>query len=454
MEDISIFILLAGIVGIGVIFVYYIFKTYIKPKKVEELAEMVQKGQLAPAIKKLQQLLEQNDRDPYIHYLLAEAYFKQNNVQQATLEYKQVLKIGKFSSRLKEEFIRNRLAKIYMNNKNLDEAKKEFLILTKLDPTNGHNFFMVGKLFDDAGLYDKALPYYKQAVKIDPKNSDALIQLGIIEYNTGNINDARRDLTEGINIDPKNYKAHYYLGLTLKNQKDYEAALKELEIAIKDETIRASGYLARGMCFLERDMYQKSKVEFERGLGFATKSSEIELKLRYFLGMAAENMRDFHTAISNWERIIDVNPKYRDVPAKLKAYEEFRTDDSIKDFMIASPGKFESISKQIVEALELTVIDINVLNDSTIHALATENLENKSRNTKRMNELIYVYRVTDPIPERLVRQMHEDMKSKSASKGYFIVASEFTKTAQMYCESRPIELYDRSQLIKLLRGII
>ncbi len=453
MEDISVFILLGGIVGIGGIFVYYIFKTYVKPKKIEELAEMVQKGQLAPAIKKLQSLLEQNDRDPFIHYLLAEAYYKQNNLQQAVLEYKQVIKIGKFTSRLKEETIRSRLAGIYMANKNLEEAKKEYLILTKLDPTNGDHFYKVGKLFDDAGMFDKALPYYKQSVKIDPKNANALIQLGIIEYNTGNINDARKDLGDGLTLDPKNFKAHYYMGLTLKSQKDYESALKELEIAIKDDSIRASGYLARGMCFLERDMYQKSKVEFERGLGFATKSSEVELKLRYFLSIAAENMRDFHTAISNWERIMDINPKYKDVAQKLKDYEEFRTDDSIKDFMIASPGKFEAIARQIIEALELTIIDINMVNDSAIHALATETLESKGRSTKRMNQLVYLYRLTDPVPERMVRQMHEDMKSKGASKGFFLVASQFTKTAQMYCESRPIELVDRGGLIKLLRGI-
>ncbi len=452
MEDIISLILILGIAGIVILFGFYIFKTYVIPKKVEELSEMLKEGQLGPAIKKLQKMLEENDRDPYIHFLLAEAYNMQKNYQQALLEYKQVLKIGKFDSKVREEVVRSRLAKLYMQNRNLEEAKKEYLILTKLDPTNGDNFYQVGLLFENAGFGDKALPYYKSAVKVSRNHAEAFYHIGILEYNINNIQEAKVALTEAVKLNPQLYGAHYYLGLCLKNQKDYEWALKEFDVALKDDTLKSRAYLARGLCFLEKEQYQQAMAEFEKGLAITPKSSEMELHLRYNISICAERRRDFHTAIANWERIYDVNPKYKDVADKLKTYEEFRTDDAIKDFMIASPGKFEQISRKIIESMELSILDLQVVNDSEVHILATET-EGNWRNSKRSNRLIYLFRTTDPIPEKALRQMHEEMRSKGATRGMAMTTSEFSQQAQLFCQSRPIELKDKKEFIAYLRAI-
>lgn len=452
MEDIVSLILIGGIGGIFILFVVYIFKTYVVPKKIEEIAEMLKNGQTGIAIKKLQKMLEENDRDPYIHFLLAEAYNKENNIQQALLEYRQVLKIGKFDSRVREETVRSRLAKIYLQTKNLEEAKKEFLILTKLDPTNADNYYQVGLLFENAGLGEKALPYFKSAVKIQKNHADAHYHIGVLEYNINNIPEAKLALTEAVRLNPQHYAAHYYLGLCLKNQKDYDWALKEFDLAAKDENLRTRAYLGKGLCYLEKEQYQQAMGEFEKGLVLAPKSSEMELQLRYYLSICAEKRRDFHTAIANWERIYDVNPKFKDVAEKLKTYEEYRTDDAIKDFMIASPGKFEQVSRRIVEAMNLSVLDLQVISDSEVHILATET-EGNWRNTKRTNRLIYIFRTTEPVPEKALRQMHEDMRSKGAIRGMALTTSEFTQQAQLFSQSRPIELKDKKEFIALLRAI-
>lgn len=452
MDDIITLILITAILGVVGIFSVYVFKTYVMPRKVEELADMMKAGNLGPAIKRLQKMLEENDRDPYIHFLLAEAYRAQKKFQQATLEYKQVLKIGKFGGKVKEEAVRSRLAKIYLQNKSLEEAKKEFLILTKLDPSNADNFYQVGLLFENAGLSEKAHPYYKQAVKANANHADAHFHLGVIEYNLSNISEAKLSLSEAVKRNPNLYSAHYYLGLCLKNQKDYDWAIKELDIALKDESLKPKAYLAKGLCYMERDSLQNAISDLEKGIAVAPKSSEIELNLRYFLAACAERKRDFHMAIANWERIIDVNPKYKDVNDKLKTYEEFRTDDTIKDFMIASPGKFEQTSRAVIEKLELNIIDLQVVSDSEVHASATE-MEGNWRSNKRTSKLVYLFRTTDPISEKHLRQLHEEMRSLGAPRAMCMTTSDFSSQATIFCQSRPIELIDKKQLIQLLRGI-
>jgi len=396
-------------------------------------------------------MVEQNDRDPTAHFYLAEAYRQQKNTSQAIMEYKQVIKIGKFDGRIKEAVVRNRLAKAFLQQKTLDEAKKEFLILTKLDPTNADNFLQVGLLFEKAGMIDKALPYFKQASKINPASSDAFLHAGMISYNLGNAPEAKASLTEAVKLNASLFEAHYFLGLCLKAQKDYDWAIKEFDTAIKDPTLKPKAHLAKGLCFFEKEHFPKSISEFDAGLAVAPKSSELELNLRYFTAASAEKMRDFHIAISNWERIHDVNPKFKDVAEKLKTHEEFRTDDAIKDFMIASPGKFEQTSRGLIEAMELKVVDLLVVNDSEVHAVATEQ-EGKWRNTKMSNRLIYIHRTTDPIQERLVREMHEDMRSKGATRGVCMTTSTFTSQAEVFCQSRPIELVDKKGMIAALRS--
>ena len=197
MDDLVSILLLGGIAGVIGIFAYYVVRTYLVPKRVEELAEMIRQGHVGPAISKLNKMIEENERDPYLHFLLGEAHAKQNDLQSAANEYRQVIKISKWSPQVKESAVRSRLAKIYMQNRNYDEAKKEYLILTRLDGANNENFYQVGILFETAGLNDKALPYFKQSAKLKPNHADSFQHIGTIEYNFGNINDAKLALTDG-----------------------------------------------------------------------------------------------------------------------------------------------------------------------------------------------------------------------------------------------------------------
>ena len=63
---------------IATIFGLYFFHIFIVPKKIEEIAKMIENGQTGTAIKKLNEMLEKDDRDSYAHYLLAKAYKLEN----------------------------------------------------------------------------------------------------------------------------------------------------------------------------------------------------------------------------------------------------------------------------------------------------------------------------------------------------------------------------------------
>lgn len=434
------------------IIILYFLSVYILPKKIEEIRAMIDAGQTKLAIRKLTEILEKDERNPYAHFLLAEAYFADGNTQYAILEYRQVLKFGRFDDKIKERHVRSVLAKLYKEKKAFEEAKNEYLLLTKIDPANFENFFELGIISFNMGQMDKAIAYFKKSASLNSKHDQSFFHLGQIFFRNGAYADAKQNFLNTIKIDPANYQAHYFLGLVLRQQGDFEWALKEFEIALKSDELKVKSLLARGSCFMEKNQFPKAVMEFERGLKFAKKGSDTELNLRYFLAECQEKMRDIHSAIVNWEKIVEVNPKFKDVHQKLANYAEFRQDDRIKDFMIAGLAQFEHVTRKIISSMNYNITDIEIISDTEIEVIAIEN-EGKWRNTRQSNRIIRIIRTTEALEEGYFRRIHESMRAKNATRILVITTGDVSAKAVEFANTRPIEIKGKAELVELLKKV-
>ncbi len=434
------------------IIILYFLSVYILPKKIEEIRAMIDAGQTKLAIRKLTEILEKDERNPYAHFLLAEAYFAEGNTQYAILEYRQVLKFGRFDEKIRERHVRSVLARLYKEKKAYEEAKNEFLLLTKIDPANFENFFELGIISFNMGQMDKAIAYFKKSASLNSKHDQSFFYLGQIYFRNSSYADAKQSFLNTIKIDPTNYQAHYFLGLVLRQQADFEWALKEFEIALKSDDLKVKSLLARGSCFMEKNQFPKAVMEFERGLKFAKKGSDTELNLRYFLAESQEKMRDIHSAIVNWEKIVEVNPKFKDVHQKLANYAEFRQDDRIKDFMIAGLAQFEHVTRKIIGGMNYNITDIEIISDTEIEVIAIEN-EGKWRNTRQSNRIIRIIRTTEALDEGYFRRIHESMRAKNATRILVITTGDITAKAVEFANTRPIEIKGKTELVELLKKV-
>ncbi len=430
--------------------VVYTLQTFVLPRRIDEIAQMIEAGQIKQAIKKLTDILEKDDRNSYAHFLLADAYARDNNVKFAIVEYRQVLKYGKYSEKVVEVDVRSRLAKLYQEQGSFDDAKNEYLILTKLEPDNFQNFFELGSIYFRTNTLDRALTFLKKSAALNPRHEQSHYYLGQIYYQTNLYPDAKQCFIESIKIDPLNYRSHYFLGLVLRQMQDYEWAIKEFDIAQKSEDLKVKCFLAKGSCHMQKGMLPKAMMEFERGLKFARKGSDTELGLRYYLAECHEKTRDLHSAIHQWEKIIEVKPNFRDVQAKLKNYAEFRQDDRMKDFLISGLSQFEHTCRKIVEAMNFNITDINIISDTEIEIIGTES-EGKWRNTRQTNRLIRIFRDTETIQDKTLRNLHESMKAKNVTRIIVISTGDFSQSAIDFANTRPIELYGKNELVGMLR---
>lgn len=436
---------------IATIFALYFFHIFISPRKIEEIARMIESDQTALAIKKLSELLEKDDRNPYAHFLLAEAYLKEKNSQYAILEYRQVLKLGKFDEKVKEVDIRSKMAGLYKATNAVEEAKKEYLILTQLDPNNYINFYELGVIYFDSSMFEKALLYLKKSASYNKEHDMALYYLGQTYFRMELFKEAKQALLDALKIEHSNYKAHYFLGLVLRQIGDVEWAVKEFDVASKEDDLKVKCFLAKGTCFLEKEQYPRAIQELEKGLKYARKGSATELNLRYYLADAQEKIKDLHAAIANWEAIYKIKKDFRDVQQKLKTYEDFKQDDKLKDFLIAPLSQFEHTCRKLVEAMDYTIIDVD-LGDNDVEILAIEP-EGRFRNIRRSNRIIKITRTTDPISDVMLRKLSESMKRKNANRIIIITTSDFSTAAMEFANTRPIDLFSRQKLVDLLKKL-
>jgi hypothetical protein len=75
--------------------------------------------------------------------------------------------------------------------------------------------------------YEKALPYFLEAVKKDPRDAKAYFQIGYCNAQLGVYKEAVKAYERAIALKPDFVMAHLFLGLTYIQLRDREAALKE-----------------------------------------------------------------------------------------------------------------------------------------------------------------------------------------------------------------------------------
>jgi tetratricopeptide (TPR) repeat protein len=416
------------------------------------LQNALKQGKPAIVVRIAKQMISKNPRNAEAHYFLGLAYNAQNKPELALMELKTVNQIGSFGGSLQEADFRKRIAELFERFNQDEEALKEFLLLIRLEPQTADHYYRAGVIFESRQRSDKALNYFRKAVEIDPRHSDAHFRLGFSLFRSKKVVEAKMELEEALRYNSSNYEAHFYLGKLLKDSHDYVAALLSFEKAQRDQDLKVRSLVERGSCYMHMNSFDKATSELERAIKLSTSDSAPEvLYARYFLALCHEKTRSFDKAIEQWEAIYKRKPSFRDVAEKLSQYQELRTDDKIKDYLTAGPDEFLEICKAVAISMELNIRDVTDIKNGC-QIIAVEN-DSRWRNARKLPKLIWFLRVPEMISESTVRSILEEMKKLSVNRGVIFTSSNFSRRAIEYGESRPIELFGKEDLQKLLQTV-
>ncbi|HOV64374.1 MAG TPA: tetratricopeptide repeat protein [Spirochaetia bacterium] len=443
MPVIIVFIIILGI-AVGII-TFFLIKSIIAPKRVSNLATLLKQGKASTVTRIAKQIIAKEPRNAEAHYFLGQAYADQGKPELALMEYKIVNQISNFSSLCPEVEFRRNISELYKRFNQPEEALKEYLLLIKLEPDVADYYFKAGELFEEREKTDKAEMYYRKAIELEPQMAIAHYKLGYLLYRIKKLIEAKAELEITLKLEPDNYSAFFYLGKIIKENHDYVAALLAFEKAERDPDLKVKALVERGGCYMSMNSFDKAIPELERAVKLATNDSATEVLYgRYFLAVCYEKIRDIDKAVEQWEKIYLKKPTFKDVAEKLSQYQDFRTDDRMKDYLTSPVETFHEISKALTVSMGLSIRDLSdIPNGCQIVAVESES---KWRNAKKIPKILRFLRVPEMITETTVRALYEEMKNLGVSRGVIISSSNFSRKAIDFAESRPIDLINKDQL--------
>ena len=445
MALVIILVMLVGIVFLAV----FVVKSLAQPKKIDGIKRLVKQQKYAQAQKLAKAIIAKDPRDMAAHYWLGRAYLAENKADLAFTEYKNVAQNAVFDATIPEVPFRKQLAELFVRFNQPEDAVKEYLLLTKQEPTNADNFFNVGKLYEQTGHADMSMGFYQKCLQIDPKHVKAHAALGLMLFRGKDMRGAQREIDTAIKLDPNNFSTYYYQGKILKESKDYPGAVKAFEKALRDPDFKQRALLERGSCYMMAHSTDNAMSEFERAIKAAkSERTQETLFARYFLAACHENNRDLDKAIEQWQAIMSVNKNFKDVASKLNQYKDLQSNDSLKEYMTCAQDELTEICKKAAAAMGYATQTAEAKKWGVLIIAAEQSDDWKS--VRKQMCLIAFFRETEPMDETTLRNLVEQAKPRGCSQTIVCTSSSFTSTATGFAENRPVELIPKERLEQVL----
>jgi tetratricopeptide (TPR) repeat protein len=448
----SIQIIILAILAILIFsMIFFIIKYFFLPKKVDILPKLLKSGKTQNLIKTAKQIIAKDPDNYMAHYYLGQGYIKENKTELAIIEYKIVNETALFENELNEIDFRKEYASLLLKYNQQNEALKNFLLLTKLEPQNAENYYNAGQIYELQNRYDAALGFMKKAVLLNKNHSKAHAEIGLMLYRTKQYNEAKKEIDLAIRLSPENYNSYYYLGKILKEAKDIQGAIKSFEKAQRSPECKQKAIIEHGSCYLMAGRFDTATVDFQRAIELDSNCINPEtLYARYFLATCYEKSRKIDKAIEQWDIIYKKNKSFRDVSAKLSEYKELQSNDYMKDYLTSNNETFFEICKNAVtKGFQYQVLSC----DPQKWGCQITCVDKKEDSWMAVRKQIFVirfYREPDPIEDSCIRESVDLIKSLNGKKGYLCSSSGFTNTAKHFAENRPIELIEKQKLESIL----
>jgi len=448
----SFVVIIIMILGVAVGFLsWFIVRMVSTPRHTKAIADQLKQGRVANAIRASKALIAKDPRNGEAHWLLGKAYLVDSKPELALMEFKQAGQIAQFGPDLPEVEFRRSIAELYERFNQTEEALKERILLTKLEPGNAANFYLAGRLFEGRGRTDVAVNYIRKALELDPKNANAHHELGLILYRTKHPMEAKAEFEAALKWNSEDYEAFYYLGKILKEMNDFTGALLSFEKATRSPAFKVKALVERGGCYMSQNALEKAVPELERAVKLIKDETASEsLYGRYFLAMCYEKLRNLDKAIEQWEKIYQKKASFRDVAEKLTQYQEYRTDDHMKDYLTCGKEEFSEICKAVVQGpMGLSIRDVQEVPNG-VDVIAVEGDSDKWLGAKKIPRVIRFLRMSENIDEPVVRALLDQMKSLGVVRAAVVTSSAYARAAVEFAENRSLELYTKEQLQEML----
>ena len=202
------------------------------------------------------------------------------------------------------------LATQYHQKNNLNEAKKIYLQILKINPNhvNAHN--NLGAAYKQLGEIEKAKSCFEKVIQLNPNDVDGHNNLGLLLFELKEIQKAKSFFEKTIQLNPNYVEAHNNLGTIFNELKEFQKAKDCYERAIQLNPNYAMALYNLGIIFKQFGLSQKAVGYFEKAIEINPNYAAAYNGLGIIFKELGNNVKK---AKNCFEKAIKINPNYADI---------------------------------------------------------------------------------------------------------------------------------------------
>jgi tetratricopeptide (TPR) repeat protein len=129
---------------------------------------------------------------------------------------------------------------------------------------------------------------------------------------------------------------HYNLGVAYKEMGLLDDAIGEFILTPEDEPKFIQSRYMLGLCYMEKGEYQNAIGEIQNALDYSETmgdDTQNTIGMHYDLGLACQGAGNIHSALREFQKVFQMDPRYRDIAGKMKELKkgDFISLDQLKD---------------------------------------------------------------------------------------------------------------------------
>jgi len=184
-----------------------------------------------------------------------------------------------------------------------EKALPYFEEAVKKDPNYADAYFYIGYCNRKLGRYTEAIEAYKQAIRIKPDYAEAHYNLGVAYDDLGRYTEAIEAFKQAIRIKPDDAEAHYNLGVTYGNLGRYTEAIEAYKQAIRIKPDDAEAHHNLGVTYGDLGRYTEAIEAFKQAIRIKPDYAEAH----YNLGVTYLIVSDKGSALDEYKILKDLN---------------------------------------------------------------------------------------------------------------------------------------------------
>lgn len=443
-------IVVIAFVGLVVVFIVFrLLHKILGESKLDKVNKFIKMKNYEKAHSILKKFMKSNPNNYTALWYNAKIYYQLNNFEASFHNLKKLIKSPDAFKELNPASVHFFTGEVMMKLNKSALALNEYLLVTQYEPQYAAAYAKVGEIFFNQRNNDKALRFLFNAIKYKPEDYYSHYLMGRVYYYMEIPEKALECLKESLKYNKEFLSVYYYLAKIEHDINNFDFAVQYAEHALQDPNCdkKFDLYYILGSCYQKRNDYKQAVSFYEKVNDEIPIEHPLKKPVYYNLGLCYEQLNQVENLMMVWKKLYYMDATYEDVAVRYRQYSDIQNEEVIKDILEADDEKIQNILLKICHKLNVEKREIRALDPDLFQITANEISQGLS-----FPVLIYFNRSFDIITIGMMESFLDEIRISNSRKGYYISLSDFETDAITYSTKYPIDIFSRSNLIKLLRS--